>query len=155
MVALETRIDNFVFDLLGQVVAHVGYLLLYELLKETGQTRQHLVLHVVVPRLDPNAVVRSRRLEVLGQIVDDNRARQVASQVSQVFTVCQKGHGRVRQARKQWDLHCVVFRRGRVLSVQTVLDHESILIEVVHDFVRILETDRHKLAGWEGELPRA
>lgn len=94
-----------------------------ELDKERYQQSQHIVLEVIVPRLDPNAVQRRRRLEVLGEVVYYDGSRQVAPQIVQV-------------------LDGVVKVRRRVLPVQAVSNGATIAIQVVKDPVSVLEKQK-------------
>ena len=86
LIRLKTGINDLVLNLLCQYFAHVGHLLLDELLEELLQTWQDLVLHVVVPGLDPDAIIWSSSQEVLRQVVHDDSAPEVATQVIQVLT---------------------------------------------------------------------
>lgn len=47
--------------------------------------------------------------------------------------------------KKSANLHCVVFRRGCVLPVETVLDHEAVFVKVVNDLVTILRQSKMNL----------
>ena len=87
LVGFETGVDDLVFDVLSQILAHVDHLLFYKLLEELLQARKNLVLHVVVPGLDPDAVVGGRCLEILRQVVNNDCALQLPTQKPQVFSV--------------------------------------------------------------------
>ena len=81
MITFKCGVNYLVLDLVSEKFSHIRHLLLDELLKESLETWQHLVLHVVVPRLNPDAIVGSCSHEVLREVIHDNRAFQLASKV--------------------------------------------------------------------------
>ena len=69
-------------------------------------------MHIVIPRLNPDAVIWGRVEEVFSKVIDNDDPLQRPPNLGQVFD-------------------SIVFGRGGVLPVEAMLDHDSILIEVV------------------------
>ena len=72
------------------------------LLQEGSKKAEHPIFHIIVPRLHPDPVQRRRKVEIFSKVVNDYRAREVTAKVCQIF-------------------YCIVFVRGRVLPVKTVV----------------------------------
>ena len=77
-----------------------------------------MVVHVVVPGFDPDPIQRSRIVEVLGQVVDYDRAREVPPEVLEI-------------------LDRIVLMWGRVLPVEPV-GYALLSVDVVEDPVGVL-----------------
>ena len=69
-------------------------------------------MHIVIPRLHPDAVIWGRVEEVFSKVIDNDDPLQRPPNLGQVFD-------------------SIVLGRSGVLPVKAMLDHDSILIEVV------------------------
>ena len=77
---IQFIVQALFFDLLCQKVAHISSQE-HNLLEERFQQRQDCALHVVVPRLHPDAVGGRCEVKVFSQIVDYNCSRKISTEV--------------------------------------------------------------------------
>ena len=81
---VQTSIEDGFFDMLGQYASDINFVL-HNSFQERYQEAQHVVIHVIIPRFNPNAIQRRRGIEVLCQVVNDHRPRQVTTEICEVF----------------------------------------------------------------------
>ena len=85
------------------------------------------VVHVIVPRFNPNAVVWCRMQKVLCKVVYNNCALQRSAEEAKVLSI----EIRVKK------LHSIVLVRCGVLTIESVLDYSK-AVDIIHDPVSIL-----------------
>ena len=60
-------------------------MLLDNFFQEWDQKAQHVIVHIIVPRFDPDAVQWSRIIEILCQVINYYCLCQVAAKKAEVF----------------------------------------------------------------------
>jgi len=123
LVFLETLVQDTVLVLLCEELPYIWNFLDDNFAEEGHKFGQHRVIHVVVPRLYPDAIIRSRVLKVFSQVVHDNGSFNRTTKLVQVFDG-------------------VVLVRRSVLSVEPVGYTLPISIDAVENPVGILRKER-------------
>lgn len=120
---VQKPVNVILFYVLGEQRADVD-LELDGLLEKRYQKPENVVVHVVIPALNPDSVQRSRIIEILCQVVDDDCSGEVTTQVLQV-------------------LDGVVLMRGRMLPVESMADF-ACSVDVVEDPIGVLFENKGK-----------
>ena len=90
LVALKRCIDDLILDFLSEKLTDVGNSFFDELLEELSEAGQYCILHIIIPRLNPDAVIGGGSLEVLRQVVDNDSALEVATKIVQILPISKK-----------------------------------------------------------------